>query len=416
MISANSAATLGGVRAVALAEKFGTPLLVIDTDAVDAAVAQFETLAERYGLEVAYAGKAFLNVAFAKRLANTRLSLDVCSLGELVTAERAGIPAPRIVFHGCGKTGEELSAVVDGRAARIVVDNREELERLAARANPAKPVSIILRINPGIEAHTHAYVRTGGEESKFGFPLGEVEAAVVFSLAQAGLVLNGIHAHIGSNIFEAAPYEAAAVVALGIYARALELGAPLASLICGGGFGVDPYPGGERVALDELIAGLVRTVAHEALRLEIPAPKIGIEPGRALIAGAGTSLYRVVSVKRQGARRFAIVDGGLADNPRPALYGSYHHPVATGRDFAAAMVETTVCGRSCENDELMVAPLPEDLRAGDLLGVRTTGAYTFSMASNYNRFAKPAVVFAGGGLAALAVRRQTVDDVLASDV
>jgi diaminopimelate decarboxylase len=410
------ALALGGVPAAELAAAYGTPLLLIDTDVLDANVARFAALGAELGVDVCYAGKALLVVALARRLAATPLGLDVCSLGELLTAERAGFPAQRIVMHGCAKTDAELDAAIAGRVGRLVVDNREELERLAARARPERPLAILLRLNTGIEAHTHAFIRTGGEDSKFGFGLAEAEAAVALALAAPGLRLVGIHAHIGSQIFEADPFEESLTVELGVYARALAAGAPMGELIVGGGYGVDPQPGAARFDLAAVLERLVAKRDLEAARLGIPAPRLGIEPGRSVVAEAGTSLYRVASVKRQGTRKFAIVDGGLTDNPRPLLYGAYHHPELAGRSSNAPAVETTLSGRSCENDEIVVAPLPADLRAGDLVALRTTGAYTFSMANNYNRIPRPAVVFAGAGKHAPAVRRETLEEILLDDV
>lgn len=407
---------LGGVEAAELADTYGTPLLAIDTEVLDPALATFAAVGRALDIDVAYAAKALIFVALARRIAATPLGLDVCSFGELLTAERGGFAAERLVMHGCGKTDAELQAATDGRVGRIVVDHRDELVRLSAHADPARPLRVLLRINAGIEAHTHAYVRTGGEESKFGFQLPALDEAAAFVLATPGLRLTGIHTHLGSQIFDAAPYVAAAGIALDAFERTLALGAPATDLILGGGYGVDSRPDGDRLDVPAVLAAIATAVRVEAARRGIRSPRLGIEPGRAIVAAAGTSLYRVVAVKRQGVRRFAIVDGGIADNPRPALYGAYHQPRLANRRSPSEDVETTVCGRSCENDRLVVAPLPADLRVGDLIGMRTTGAYTFSMASNYNRFPKPAVVLAGRGRHRLAVRRQSDADLLRDDV
>ena len=419
MQTQDSPATIGGVSPETLARTYGTPLLAIDTTVLDAALARFASIATELDLDVCYAGKALLVVALAERLKATAIGLDICSLGELFTAERAGFPASRMLMHGCGKTGEELAAAAAGRVGRIVIDNREELERLAAivaTAGGARPIDVLLRVNPGIEAHTHAYVRTGGEDSKFGFSRAAVDAAIDVVLGSPALHLIGIHTHIGSNLFEAEPYEASIAIALEIYARAAKRGAPLRELIVGGGFGVDAHPGGEHLDLEATLRALATRAEIEAARLGVARPRIGIEPGRAIVAEAGTSLYRVVTVKHQGSRRFAIVDGGIADNPRPALYGAYHHPVALGRSFAAQTEETTICGRSCENDEMVVAALPVDLGAGDLLALQTAGAYTYSMASNYNRFPRPPVIFAGDGNHRAVTRRESLADLVRNDV
>jgi diaminopimelate decarboxylase len=408
--------SFGGVTASELARTYGTPLIVIDTDVLDRNVAAFTAIAGECGVEVAYAGKALLFVALARRLARAGLSLDVCSLGELYTAERAGVPPQRLILHGCGKTDAELEAALCGRVGRIVVDNREELERLIERARPAHPLHALLRINSGIEAHTHAYVRTGGEDSKFGFPLETLDAAFARCAAAPGIRLVGIHTHIGSQIFESDAYEAAAAVMLDAIVQARTHGIVLEELVLGGGFGVAAAPGDAPLDAAATVRGVAQIVARTAAARGIRAPRLGIEPGRAIVAEAGTTLYRIVSVKKQGSRRYAIVDGGMTDNPRPALYDAYHHPELVSRRSQAPLVETTISGRACENDELVRTDLPRDLAAGDLLALGVTGAYTFSMASNYNRFARPAVVFAGGGEHRLVVRRESLEDLVRNDL
>jgi diaminopimelate decarboxylase len=200
------------------------------------------------------------------------------------------------------------------------------------------------------------------------------------------------------------------------FARMYASGAPVREVIVGGGFGVDARPGGDNLDVDATLLRIADALRYDAAERKLPLDRIGIEPGRSIVASAGTSLYRVASAKSQGSRRFAIVDGGIADNPRPALYGAYHHPFLASRESDAAPVEFAVCGRSCENDTLVVAPLPGDLGAGDLLGLGTTGAYTYSMASNYNRFPKPAIAFAGAGKHRLAVRRELAEETLRYDV
>ena len=366
---------------------------------------------------VSYAGKALLLVALARRLAASPLGLDVCSLGELLTAERANFPAARLVMHGCAKTDAELAAVASGRVGRIVIDNAGEIARLAAVARASEPVSVLLRVNTVIEAHTHAHVRTGGEDSKFGLAPSDVPAASEAVLAAPGLRLAGFHSHLGSQIFERPAYGASLPLLIELHARAVAAGAPATDLVIGGGFGIPARPSEERFDVTAMLREIVREVARACRTASVRPPRLGIEPGRAIVAEAGTSLYRVAVVKRQGTRRFAIVDGGIADNPRPAFVRRVPRAVARGPGRRPPRSKkTTVCGRSCENDQLVVAPLPADLRAGDVLALGTTGAYTYSMASNYNRFPKPAVVFAGGGSHRLVARRETSEDVLRNDV
>ena len=402
--------TLGGVSARELAETYGTPLFVIDLDELDLEIDRFERAFAPHGIAVGYAGKAFLCSALAEHLAATPLRLDVCSLGELVTAERGGLPAARLYFHGCGKTGDELRAIVEHRVAFDVIDNREELERLAALASADDPIEVMLRVNTGIEAHTHAFVRTGGENTKFGIPLAQLPAALARLAALPQLRLIGLHAHIGSQIAEPAPFLANLDELLAGAAIATGLGLPVAELICGGGIAVEEGPGDPRpLALDALAAGLAARAAGRGFRL-------AIEPGRALIARAGSSLYRVMTVKTQGQRRFIVLDGGLTDNPRPMLYGARHLPEVMAARALGADEPATLTGRSCENDEMGDYVLPRELAAGDLVAMRITGAYTYSMASNYNRFGRPPVVFVRSGHHRRVVRGESADDVTRLDV
>ena len=404
---------IGGVHARELAEAYGTPLFVIDLDELDLEIDRFQRAFGSRGIGVAYAGKAFLCAAFAEHLAATPLRLDVCSLGELVTAERGGFPSARMYFHGCGKTDEELRAIAERRVAFTVVDNREELERLAAIADAhgddGTPVDMMLRVNTGIEAHTHAFVRTGGENTKFGTPVGALPAMLARVKELPRLRLIGLHAHVGSQISELGPFVANVDELLGAARTAASMGLPVGELICGGGIGVEEGPDDPRpLDLEALAAGLAERAAGGI--------RLSVEPGRALVARAGTTLYRVMAVKSQGHRRFVILDGGLTDNPRPILYGARHFPEVLAARALGPEEPATLTGRTCENDEMGDYVLPRDLAAGDLLAMRTTGAYTYSMASNYNRFGRPPVVFVRDGHHRRVVRGESAEDVMRLDV
>jgi diaminopimelate decarboxylase len=401
---------IGDAGARELAETYGTPLFVIDLDELDLEIERFTTACTARGIAIGYAGKAFLCAALAEHLAATPLRLDVCSLGELVTAEAGGFPANRMYFHGCGKTDDELRAILERRVAFDVIDNREELERVAAFASPGEPLDVMLRLNTGIEAHTHAFVRTGGENSKFGIPIAGLPAALdrVAQLPQLRLI--GLHSHIGSQICELAPFLTNLDELLAAAGLAAAKGLPVGELICGGGIAVEEGPDEPRpLDLVALAAGMTERAGNAGLRL-------AIEPGRALIARAGTSLYRVMAVKAQGQRRFVMVDGGLADNPRPILYGARHLPEVMAARELGPDEPATLVGRSCENDEMGDYLLPRDLSAGDLVAMRTTGAYTYSMASNYNRFGRPPVVFVRDGHHRRVVRGESAADVMRLDV
>jgi diaminopimelate decarboxylase len=402
--------SIGGVPVRELAATYGTPLHIIDTDELGLEVDRFERAFGGRGITVGYAAKAFLCIGLVEFIAQTKLRLDVCSLGELLTAERGGMPAQRIYFHGCGKTDLELAAIVERRVAFDVIDNAEELERLAFLAAGGPPVDVMLRINTGIEAHTHEYVRTGGENTKFGIAAADVLNTFGVLAARPQLRLIGLHSHIGSGIIDAPPF----VDNLGLLVEwadaARAQGHPVTQLIAGGGMGIEATPADARALdLDVLAAELAARVAGTPYR-------VAIEPGRALIARAGSTLYGVVAVKRQGRRRFVIVDGGMADNPRPALYGAHHHLDVVDSAAIEPAHPATLCGRSCENDRLGDVMVPGDLRAGDLVALRTTGAYTYSMASNYNRFGRPPVVFAANGSHRRVVRGERPEDVLRNDL
>lgn len=406
---------IGGARASELAAAYGTPLVVLDYDALDAAIVSFSSACVPHGIAISYAAKAFFVVALAKHLKHTSLGVDVCSLGELATAEAADFPAARLTLHGCGKTREELDAARAGRVGRTVVDNLDELRSLAA-VPLAHPLPLLLRVNTGIEAHTHEFVRTSGEHSKFGLDVDALGEAASLLQSAAHLRFEGLHSHIGSQICDARAFAANARALMEAAACCSTSGLAVREIVAGGGFGVPARPGQRHVLnVEAAIRGIAETVAEEAARLHLPLPRVGIEPGRALLAGAGTTLYSVMASKRQFGRPYVIVDGGVYENPRPALYDAYHHAECASRE-SAEVVEAIICGRTCENDRLGSALLPPDLAAGELIAMHTTGAYTYSMSSNYNRFSRPAVAAVRDGSHSLIARREGIADVLRMDV
>jgi diaminopimelate decarboxylase len=401
---------VGGVMAESLAQTYGTPLLVVNLDAVRERVLELRAAFDPAGIAISYAGKAFLTVEFARIIESLGIGLDVCSLGELVTAERAGFPADRLTFHGAGKTLDELQAVVDRRAGRIVVDGIDELRALQRIAD--RPVDVVLRLNTGVEAHAHEFVRTAGDRTKFGIDSDLEEEAVSILRANGSLQLTGVHGHIGSQIDLIEPFVVNAERLVQAAARFTARGCPVRTLVAGGGFGIGAE-GLPALPPADVASALSVEVRRASAAAGIETPRIEIEPGRVIIAGAGTTLYRVMTVKRRPGRTYVIVDGGMADNPRPALYGAHHDVVADGA--AGPFEKMAVCGRSCENDEMVEMALPAGIERGTLLAMRTTGAYTYSMASNYNRFARPAVVGLDTGTERLLARRETLDDLLALD-
>jgi diaminopimelate decarboxylase len=402
--------SLDAAFAEELAERFGTPLLALDVTAMDAAVDRIAGACKRAGVTASYAAKALMVTALARHLRPRSLGIDVCSLGELLTVERGGIQPERITMHGAGKTDEELEAALSGRVARLAVDSLEELDRLIRLSN-GRALDVLLRLNTGIVAHTHELIRTAGDDSKFGLAPHQVERALTALGTTRHLRLRGVHAHIGSQIYDVEAFVANKELLLAALERVREAGFTAAdTIVIGGGFGVQMHPETPQESLD--IAEAILAVGGDSTP---PWLHIEVEPGRAIVAAAGTSLYRVVAIKRYDRRTFAIVDGSMADNPRPALYGAYHH-VTCVRSSTAPLHPVTVAGRSCENDVLADAALPTDVCAGDLLAVATTGAYTYSMSSNYNRFARPPIVAFRGREAALWTRRESVEDLLRNDV
>jgi diaminopimelate decarboxylase len=378
---------LGGERADALAERFGTPVLIIDLHALDSALDGMLAAAAPHNIAISYSGKALLLVGLVQYLHPRPIGIDLSSIGEIAVAERGGFEASRLTLHGAGKTTEELDAALDGRVGRVVVDGMDELHALAART-AGRGADVVLRFNTGIEAHTHDFIRTAGNRSKFGFAPSEADAALVLLRNYPSLRVRGVHAHIGSQTYDTMPYVENARRLATLLQKVRAAGFDAAdTMIVGGGFGVQMQPDAKDQTID--IAGTLDAIA----RVVPPGIRVEIEPGRSLIAAAGTSLYRVIAVKRFEGRRFVIVDGSLADNPRPVMYGAYHHFEAV--EPRTPLAPAVVCGRSCEADELGEAMLPEDLRAGDLVVMHTTGAYTYSMASNYNYFQRPPVVAVG---------------------
>jgi diaminopimelate decarboxylase len=407
---------LGGISAESLARRYGTPLLAIDLDVVDAAIGRLRQCGDPLGVDISYAAKAFATVGFIRHVARSSIGIDVCSLGELVTAERAGCPSERVTLHGAGKLDEELRAASSGRVGFVVADSIEELRRLAELAREGHGASVVLRLNVGIEAATHAAVRTGGADTKFGIHPRDEASATALLRTHRQLRFAGLHAHIGSQIDQTASYLAVADALIEAAERFARAGILSERIIIGGGFSVAAAPeAGETLDVCATIAAAAERVRSGAVERRLAVPRLGIEPGRAIVALAGTTLYRVLAVKRQSDRTFVVVDGGVAENPRPALYGAHHH-VLPVRKSEHGEAPVTLCGRSCENDELASARLPVSIRRGDLVAMCGTGAYTYSMAGNYNRFPRPAVAGISGGSPQLLARRESLDDVLRNDV
>lgn len=412
-----------GLRAVdldALAREYGTPLFLYDEDALRAKAREYVAA---FGPDsVAYAGKAFLCTAMVRLADEEGLHLDVATGGELHVALRAGFPPARIVFHGNNKSDEELRTALREGVGRIVADSHDELGRLERLAADGDVVPrVLVRVTPGVEAHTHEYIETGTEASKFGFTVsgGVARDAVLRVATSAQLELAGLHCHIGSQIYVLDSYARAVRVLFDLVRDLDARGVTLDELNLGGGLGA-------RYLADDpvLDVGAYAQVLHDAVAAGAAAagvatPQIMVEPGRSIVAPAGITLYRVGTIKQiPGVGTYVAVDGGMSDNPRPVLYGAGYEAYLPARIDALRELECTIVGKHCEQGDVVVAGarLPADVTVGDLLATPATGAYGYSMASNYNKVPRPAVVFVRDGEARPVVRRETFDDLLRLDV
>ena len=407
----------GGVDLVQLAAEVGTPAFVYDEAHLRA---RCQEARRAWGDGVAYATKAFLCKAMAALVHAEGLCLDVSTGGELHVALAAGVPAERLVLHGNNKSAAELGAAISAGVGRIVVDSLDELDRLERFAAEApagyRAPSVLLRITPGVEAHTHEFVRTGQDDSKFGFGLasGMADEAVARALDlhdRNALRLCGIHAHIGSQIFLLESFDAE-VDALAAWF--VPLGLP--ELCLGGGLGVPYVTGEEAPSIAEWAERARRACRRAGISEEV---RLSAEPGRAIVAAAGLTLYSVGTIKTlPGIRTYVSVDGGMSDNPRPVLYGSGYEAFLPRCVTAPRPMLATIVGKHCESGDVVVkdASLPQDLAVGDILATPVTGAYGHSMASNYNKVARPPVVFVAGGRYRVVVRRETLDDLVRLDL
>jgi len=414
---------IGGCDTVKLAEQFGTPLYVFDEAVIrrNARALRESFAAHLPRSEVIYAGKSFLTTAMCKIVEQEGLGLDVVSGGELYTALKAGFPPERVYFHGNNKSEDEIRLALKAGVGRLVVDNFLELEMLREAARSLKTrARVLLRITPGIEAHTHDYVRTGQIDSKFGFTLsnGQALAAVRQAAAAPELHLMGLHCHIGSQIFEVEPFAVAARVMIGFMGEVKEeAGKILRELDLGGGFGITYTHGDRPPELSRYAAAIARAVTEACQETGLPVPKIMVEPGRSITGPAGTTLYTIGSIKEiPGVRTYLAVDGGMGDNPRTALYGAkYEAVVANKADLEPDRV-VSVAGKCCESGDMLIWDVClADPRPGDILAVFCTGAYNYSMASNYNRLPRPAAVLVNEGEADLILERESYEDLVSHD-
>lgn len=416
----DGALVVGGCLLSDLARNYGTPLYVLDEDTLRASCRAYREALDTFypGRSLAlYASKANSSLAITAVVASEGLGLDAVSSGELLTALGGGMPPERIVLHGNNKSVEELALAVE-HGVTVVADNWRDLELLATIATAERPASLMLRFTPGIECHTHEYIRTGHLDSKFGFDPDQLEQ-VLRQLAECPWArLTGLHAHIGSQIFELQPHRDLAGVMADALALARSLGHPCTDLNVGGGLGIRYVVSDDPPTIQAWVQGVAQAVAAACLERDLELPRLLCEPGRSLVATAGLTLYTIGSRKEiPGIRTYVSVDGGMSDNPRPITYRSAYTAVLADRPAGAAEETVTLAGKHCESGDVLLKELALPASApGDVLVVLATGAYNASMASNYNRIPRPAAVLVQGGRAELVQRRERPDELLRYDV
>ncbi|HZG71361.1 MAG TPA: diaminopimelate decarboxylase [Chondromyces sp.] len=423
-VKENGHLEIGGVDAIDLVNQYGTPLYVYDVALIRERARGFKKTFEKMGVkaQVAYASKAFSSLAMFQLANQEGLSLDVVSGGELYTATKAEFPVERIHFHGNNKSYEELVMALDANIGCIVVDNFYELEMLSELAEERRQnVNILLRVTPGIEAHTHDYILTGQEDSKFGFDLnnGQAEEALTIALKQKYIKLLGLHCHIGSQIFETTGFKLAAEKLINKLVEWKEQYQFVSEVLnLGGGFGIRYTEEDEPLQPSEYVEDIIQGVKLQTEAAGLSMPEIWIEPGRSLVGDAGITLYRIGSVKNvPEVRKYLAVDGGMSDNIRPALYEAKYEAVLANRVNDPVEETVSIAGKCCESGDMLIwdLPLPK-AEHKDVLAVFCTGAYGYSMANNYNRIPRPPVVFVENGQAELVIKRETYEDLLKLDL
>lgn len=424
-VNENGNLTIGGCDTVELAKKFGTPLYVMDEATIRSSCRLYKSSIDKFyggnGLPL-YASKALSCKELCRIAASEGMGLDVVSGGEIYTALEAGFPAEKMYFHGNNKTADEIAYALESGVGCFVVDNLEELDLLSRlSAEKGKNTDIMFRIKPGIDAHTHNFIMTGQIDSKFGLAIetGEAEEAVQKAVTAQNINLIGLHCHIGSQIFEIEPFELAAKVMIDFMADMRDKhGAKFTHLNLGGGFGIKYIPENDPIQYDKYMEKVSVTVKNACAQRNMELPFILLEPGRSIVASAGITLYTVGSVKTiPGVRTYVSVDGGITDNPRYALYQAEYDAVIANKAARERNAKVTIAGRCCESGDLIQENIYiQESQAGDILAVFATGAYNYSMASNYNRVPRPAAVMVKDGEPRLFIKRETYADLVRNDI
>lgn len=417
--------TVGGCDSVELCEKYGTPLYVIDENVVREHCKLYKNSIDEYyggkGL-VFFASKALCNKAIVRLVQSEGLGVDTVSSGELYTALSAGMDPEKICMHGNNKTDDELKYAISNCVGRIVVDNILELERINSIAKENGIIQkVLFRIKPGIDAHTHDFIMTGQIDSKFGFALetGEAREAIVKSLSYENLLVAGVHCHIGSQIFESEPFKEAAKILVNFMADIKdETGYEMTELNLGGGFGVTYTKKDDPIKFNKYIEEVSVVVKSVCEERNIGLPFIMMEPGRSIVGTAGVTLYTVGAIKDiPNVRRYVSVDGGMCDNPRYILYQAEYTALVANKAGDEKTEKITLAGKCCESGDLLGENMSiQKVAVGDNIAVLTTGAYNYSMSSNYNRIPRPAMVMVNNGESRVIVKRETFEDLIKNDV
>ncbi|EGS9999295.1 diaminopimelate decarboxylase [Clostridium perfringens] len=414
---------VGGLKASALSKEYGTPLYVIDEELVRSNCRRYYNAmkCEERGNRVTYAGKAFINMSMCNLVNEENLYLDVVSGGELYTAYKAGFPLERIYFHGNNKSDYEIDLGVRLGIGRFIVDNIHELEVLNSIAQEYGRVQkVYLRITPGVEAHTNEYIKTGQLDSKFGFPvIGDtVYDAIKRAMELEYIELNGLHCHIGSQIFDLEPFEDTTEIMLNLINDIKEtLGYEIKELDLGGGFGIYYTEGDKPKEIEEYCSVIINKADEICRKLNMNVPILSIEPGRSIVGNAGLTLYTVGAIKEiPNIRKYVSVDGGMSDNIRPALYSANYESLIANRVFDNSKEIVTVAGKCCESGDVLLNSIEMPrMETGDILAIMSTGAYGHSMANNYNRIPKAAVVSVSNGISKVMCKRETYEDLLRNE-
>ena len=423
-VNENGNLSIGGVDTVELVKEFKTPLYVMDQELIETTIDKMKAAfkSTRFNTRIAYAGKAFLSTGMIKLVESKELDLDVVSGGELYTAYKAGFPMNKVHLHGNNKLVNEIEMAVEFGIDTIVVDNEDEIDKIERICREkGKKQAVLVRIDPGIEAHTHHYIKTSGLTSKFGISLFQDNLFDIIKRLNDSewIEFKGFHTHIGSQIFQSAFF----IFALDEIFKYLdklkkELGIVVHTVNMGGGFGVYYKEGDDPKPIEEVLSEIITYTEAMEIKYQIGFKELCIEPGRSIVGNAGTTLYEVGGIKETvGGKTYVFIDGGMSDNIRTALYQAEYEAGVVNKLNDTDVKEITLAGKLCESGDIIIekGKLPKATEIGDIVAVTTTGAYCYTMSSNYNRMMRPAVVFVKDGKAKVAVKRETLDDLIRND-